>query len=79
MANDREVMNVVELKQLLLEREGQVARCLTEKMLTYATGRLLEPTDRGEVDAIVEQWKLDGYRMRDLIQLVVQNDVFLTK
>ena len=79
MANGREVMNVVELKQLLLEREGQVARCLTEKMLTYATGRLLEPTDRGEVDTIVEQWKLDGYRMRDLIQLVVQNDVFLTK
>ena len=42
-----------QFKAMLLEREPQVVHCLTEKMLAYATGRLLEAGDRGEVDQIV--------------------------
>ena len=64
---------------MLLERESQVAHCLTEKMLTYATGRLLEAGDRGEIDLITSELKKGGNRLRDLVHLVVQSEVFLNK
>jgi len=37
---------------MLVEREPQIVKCLTEKMLMYATGRLLGSDDRGEVNQI---------------------------
>ena len=64
---------------MLLEREKQVARCLTEKMLTYATGRLLESGDRGETDRIIEELGEKNYRLRDLIHLIVTSKIFLEK
>jgi hypothetical protein len=48
-------------------------------LLTYSSGRILEPTDRGEVDSIVDKLGKQGNRLRDLIRLVVQSEVFLTK
>ena len=79
LANGREVKDLAEFKAMLLEREPQVVRCLTEKMLTYAAGRLLESTDRGEVDRIVGELEKDGYHLRDLVHLVVQSDIFISK
>ena len=48
-------------------------------MLTYATGRLLEIGDRGEIDRITDELKKNGYRLRDLVHLVVQSKIFLNK
>jgi hypothetical protein len=79
MANGREVKDLVEFKAMLLERESQVAHCLTEKMLTYATGRLLEAGDRGEIDRITAELEKEGNRLRDLVHLVVQSRIFLNK
>ena len=79
LPDGREVSNLADLKALLLERETFVVRCLTEKMLTYATGRLLEAGDRGEVDRIVEVLEKDESRLRDLVHEVVQSKVFLNK
>lgn len=79
LANGREVKDLVDFKAMLLERESQVVHCLTEKMLTYASGRLLEADDRGEVDRIVEKLDKKGNRLRDLIHLVVQSRIFLSK
>jgi mono/diheme cytochrome c family protein len=73
------VEDILAFKQILLKRETQITRCLTEKLLTYATGRTLEPADRGEVDRIVEQLERDQGGIRDLIKLVVQSEIFLTK
>jgi hypothetical protein len=39
----------------------------------------MEPLDRGSIDAIVEQLTERSGGVRDLIKLVVQSDVFLTK
>ena len=79
LANGRELKGVVEFKAMLLERELQVVRCLTEKLLTYATGRLMESADRGEVDRIVNLLDQDENRLRDLIHAVVQSELFLNK
>ena len=73
------VADIVEFKKLLLDRQEQVARCLTEKMLAYSTGRVLESKDRGEVNAIVSRLQAKGNRLRDLIKLVVQSQIFRTK
>ena len=79
LANSHEVKDLVDFKAMLMERESQVAHCLTEKMLTYATGRLLEVGDRGEIDQITDELKKNGYRLRDLVHLVVQSKIFLNK
>ena len=79
LPNGREVKNLIEFKAVLLERESQVARCLTEKMLTYAPGRLLEVGECGEVDSIVKDLQEGENRLRDLIHLVVQSELFLNK
>jgi len=79
LSNGREVKDLVEFKAMLLEREPQVVHCLTEKMLTYASGRLLEAGDRGEVDRIVSELKESGNHLRDLVHLVVQSELFLNK
>ena len=79
LSTGRKMADIVEFKKMLLTRKDQVARCLTEKLLTYSSGRILEPTDRGEVDRIVSKLKEKGDGLSDLIHLVVQSDVFLTK
>jgi hypothetical protein len=77
LTSGQEIKDITEFKAMLLEREQQVVRCLTEKMLTYATGRLMEAGDRGEIDQIVQALEENNYRLRDLVHLVVQSDVFL--
>ncbi len=79
MANGTKVEDIVAFKQMLSSREADVTRCLTEKLLTYASGRILESTDRGEVDRIVAELEKKGNGMRDLIMLVVESNLFLTK
>ncbi len=79
LMDGREIKDLLEFKALLLEREPLVVRCLTEKMLTYASGRLLEASDRGEVNRIVAELKQNGNRLRELVHLVVESDVFLNR
>ena len=64
---------------MLLERKELVIRCLANKMLTYATGRQLEAADRGEVDRILDKLSKKENRLRDLVNLVVQSELFLSK
>ncbi len=68
--------NVTEMKALLLQRKDQFARCLTEKMLTYALGRKLSFRDRPQIEAITRQLAARGYGLRDLIELIVASDTF---
>ena len=72
--------NVMELKEILASsRKQDFYRCLTEKMLTYATGRRLEAVDRGEIDRIARELAQGGDRLRDLVHLVVGSEIFLKK
>ena len=79
MANGQKIAGIVEFKKMLKQRKELVVSCLTKKMLTYATGRHLESVDRGEVDRIVAEIGKKDNRLRDLIHLVVQSDIFLSK
>lgn len=79
MADGNEFNGIVSFKKILLEKQDQFAQCLAEKMLTYATGRTLEATDRPEVERIVNELKDRGYGLKDLVLLVATSEPFLTK
>lgn len=65
-----------ELKAILKDKKDDFARCFTEKMLTYALGRGLEPYDKCAVDDIVAALAKDGYKFSTLIQQIVASDPF---
>ena len=71
--------NVDEFKQLLLKDKDQLARSLTEKLLTYGTGAAPETTDKPEVEAIVQKVRARNYGFRALVHEIVQSKVFQTK
>ncbi len=79
LADGRTITDVTDLKKMLLDRQELFARNLIERMLTYASGRRLEPIDRGEVDRIAAELDKQGLGIRNLIKLVVQSEVFLSK
>ncbi len=65
-----------ELKAILKTKKDEFARCFTEKMLTYALGRGLEPYDKCTVDDMVAGVAKDGYKFSVLIQQIVASDPF---
>ena len=65
-----------ELKVLLRSQKDDFARCLTEKMLTYALGRGLERYDRPVVDRIARRLAEEDYRFSRLLLAIVSSDPF---
>jgi hypothetical protein len=65
-----------DLKQLLLDRNDQFARCLVEKMLTYSLGRELGFGDRPMVNDLTDELSERGYGLRDLVELVATSETF---
>jgi hypothetical protein len=68
-----------ELKAILKARPREFARCLTEKMLTYALGRGLEASDRCAVDRIVRDLESREYRFSALVHGIATSDPFLKR
>jgi len=71
--------NFDEFKQLLMKDKEQVMHCLTEKLLTFSTGRELGFSDREEVNRMVQRLEKEGEGLKTLIKLVVLSDVFQSK
>jgi hypothetical protein len=64
------------LAAVLQKRQGEVVRCLAEKMLTFALGRELAVQDRCAVDKIVEDVEAQGYRFSALVIAIAKSDPF---
>lgn len=60
-----------ELRDILLRDPELFVRCFTEKMLTYALGRGVEPYDRPVVASIEESLAQNDYRFHTLIREIV--------
>ncbi len=71
--------NIDQFKQLLLREKPQIARSLTKKLITYATGRAPQKTDREAVELIVSQSAEQAYGFRSLVHEVVQSSLFREK
>ena len=63
-------------ERLACEYGDQFARSLMRRLLTYALGRSLDLRDQKPVKALDEKFAAAGYRMRDMVQLVVSSELF---
>ena len=79
LADGRKFRDIDEFKQLLLADKEQVARNLTERLVTYATGAAAQPGDQKEIDAILREVREKSYGLRSLVHAIVQSRLFLHK
>jgi len=79
LPDGRSFKDIDELKQLLLTDKDLIARALTTKLLTYATGGPPEKADRAEVAAIVDRVRGKDYGFRSLVQEIVASPLFERK
>ena len=66
----------VELREAILARPDVFSGLVTEKMLIYALGRGLEPTDMSVVRSIVADAAEDDYRLMSIIVGIVKSSPF---
>jgi mono/diheme cytochrome c family protein len=71
--------DIREFKKLLMERRGDFAHCLTEKLLTYGLGREMGFSDREPVAAIIRQAEEHGSGLRTLIHAIAESETFATR
>jgi hypothetical protein len=74
-----EISGPADLRRALLDRRELFALHTTEKLLTYALGRALEPTDMPTVREIARAGATDDYRFSSLILGIVESVPFLMK
>jgi hypothetical protein len=79
LATRESFRNVIELKQLLLKNERQLARNMVSQFVTYATGAPVGFGDRAEVERILDVAEKDHYGLRTIVQEVVRSDLFTHK
>jgi hypothetical protein len=79
LLDGRKFQNIDEYKQLLAANHEGIARALTEKLLTYATGAAPTRSDGPEVDAVVRAAREKKYGLRSLIHEIVQSRLFQSK
>jgi hypothetical protein len=79
LPDGRRFRDIDEFKQLLLRDKDQLARALTTKLLTYATGATPEAADQPALEAIVRKTRDQNYGLRTLVHEIVQSQLFLNK
>ena len=71
--------DVADLKGYLVKNIDIFSRCLTGKLLTYATGRPPSFGDRKVIDQIVHDVRQQGNGFADLVVAIVQSESFRAK
>jgi mono/diheme cytochrome c family protein len=79
MPGGQKFNDIDEFKQILLKDKDQLARNLTEKLVTYATGAAVQPADRPQIEAIVKNVRDKNYGLRSLVHEIVRSELFLHK
>ena len=71
-----EVESLDDLEEGILKRPEMFVRTITEKLMTYALGRGLDPSDGTTVRAIVEHSSENRYRFSELVLGIVNSRQF---
>ena len=77
--NGESFAGIIEFKQHMLQRKEQFAFCLTEKLMTYACGRVMGVSDKKEIQSVVETAAQGDYRFKDLIHQITRTQAFQSK
>jgi hypothetical protein len=76
LADGTKVNGPVELREAILSRPAAFTTVITEKMLTYALGRGLEPSDMPVVRRIVKKAAQNDYRLSSIVMGIVESAPF---
>jgi hypothetical protein len=76
LPDGRGFVGVSGLERALIDRPELFARTLTEKLLTFALGRGVEPYDAPAVRKIVRDARADNYRFSQLVLGIVNSTAF---
>jgi len=79
LPDGRPYKDIEEFKKLLRADPDTIARCVTQKLVIYATGNDIRPADHAAIDALVGRVRDKNYGLRALVHEVVQSDLFLKK
>lgn len=77
LANGQTFQDVRELKAIFAANPRQLARNLLNQFTIYATGTPVRFSDRTEIEKMLDACAPTGYRTRDLLYALVQNQIFL--
>ena len=76
LADGAEVNGPGALRDAILSRPDAFAVTLTERLMTYALGRGIEPADMGVVRSVVRNAAQDDYRLMTIISGIVESAPF---
>jgi hypothetical protein len=79
LPGEKKFHSPAELKTILQSDRDAFARCVTQKMLTYALGRGLERYDQPAVNSICRRLAANQYRFSSLVQEIVGSTPFLMR
>jgi hypothetical protein len=79
MPDGAQFTHVNDLKAYVVENLHDFGQCLSEKLLTYATGRTLSYADREAIRPLVAKNIESGGGFQDLLIALVESEVFRTK
>ena len=75
--NKQKLEGMLGLKRYLLsDRQDQFSRAIVHKMTTYALGRSLSFSDNADIDKLAVQFRKQGDRLGDLVQLITTSTIF---
>ena len=72
----QELAGIDDLREYIASNRERYYRCVTEKLMTYALGRGLEPYDTVTVDRITDALLAGGGRFSTLLGMVVESPAF---
>jgi hypothetical protein len=76
LADGAKVNGPIALRNAILGRPDAFITVLTERMMTYALGRGIEPSDMPVVRGIVKKASLNNYRLASIVQSIVESAPF---
>ncbi len=71
-----ELAGIDDLRKYIVDNEERYYRCCTEKLMTYALGRGLEPYDAVTIDRITGELMTEGGKFSTLLTAVVESPAF---
>jgi len=76
LADGAKVDGPIALRDAILSRPEAFATVLTERLMTYALGRGVEPSDMPVVRGIVKKSGPNNYRLESIVQSIVESAPF---
>ena len=73
------INDISDFKAWLVDNIDLFSQCLSEKLLTYATGRVPNYAERHEIEKIVKANQANGNGFQDLFLALVTSETFRTK